>query len=110
MAKKQADRRPDEKPARPNPARPDVIKDADRAIAEGGESRKGLGRPEGNASERPLPRPGRDDKGIFDGDRSDRDSGRPIQLDDDDAEPAMDGERKVTGRERKRGAELAQRR
>jgi len=91
MAKKQADRRPDEKPARPNPARPDVIKDTDRGIAKGGESRKGLGRPEGAPIERPLPRPGRDDKGVFDGDRSDRDSGRPIQLDDDDAEPAMDG-------------------
>jgi len=54
MAKKQADRRTDEKPARPNPAGPDVIKDADRGIAEGGESRKGLGRPEGAPIDKPV--------------------------------------------------------
>jgi hypothetical protein len=90
MAKKQADRRPDEKPAKQNPAGPEVMKDADRTITESGERGEGFGRrPEGAPNDKP--RPGRDDKGIFEGDRSDRESGRPIQLDDDDADDERGG-------------------
>ena len=93
MAKKQADQRPNEKPAKPNPGEPDSMKNTDRGISESNESRKGFGRPEGAPIDKPLPQPGRDDKGIFEGDRSDRDSGRPVQLDDDNPEPAREGYR-----------------
>ena len=82
MAKKQADRRPDEKPAKPNPARPDATKDPGRRQAEGVDSRTGYRKSGGEPEQRS--RPGRDDKDFFGGDRSDRESGRPIQLDEDD--------------------------
>ena len=99
MARKQVDRRPGEKPAKQNPAGPDGTKpDAVRRMAEGDEARKGLGKPEGTPMDRPLPK--RDANGgrdLFDRDRSDRESGRPIQLEDDEAEPALGGGRGQEG-------------
>ncbi len=97
MAKKQADRRTDEKPAKPNPAEPDVTRDATRGMTEGADIDKGFKKPDGAPIDKRLPKPGREDRGIFEGDRSDRESGRPIQLDDDDAEPAVDGGRTHEG-------------
>jgi hypothetical protein len=99
MARKQVDRRPDEKPAKQNPAGPDGTRpDAVRRVAEGGEARKGLGEPEGTI-DRPLPKRGaeREDGNLFDRDRSDRESGRPIQLEEDEAEPALGGGRGQEG-------------
>ena len=100
MARKQVDRRSGEKPAKQNPAGPDGTKpDAVRRIAEGGEARKGLGKPEGAPMDRPLPRRDaeRDDRDLFDRDRSDRGSGRPVQLEDDEAEPGLGGGRGQEG-------------
>ena len=100
MARKQVDRRPDEKPAKQQPAGPDATKpDAARRMTEGGEFRKGLGKPGGTPIDRTLPKPGpgREDKNIFDQDRSDRESGRPSQLEDDEPEPALGGERGQKG-------------
>jgi hypothetical protein len=96
MARKQVDRRLGEKPARQNPAGPDGTKpDAVRRMAEGTEARKGLGKLEGTPIDRPLPKRDaeRDDRDLFDQDRSDRESGRPIQLEDDGTEPALGGGR-----------------
>jgi hypothetical protein len=96
MAWKQVDRRPGEKPAKQNPAGPDGTKpDAVRRMAEGDEARKGLGKPEGTPMDRPLPKRG--DRDLFDPDRSDRESGRPIQLEDDEVEPALGGGRGQEG-------------
>jgi hypothetical protein len=104
MARKQVDRRPDQKPAKQKPAGPDGTK----PDAEGGEARKGLGKPEGTPIDRPLPKPDaeRQDRDLFDRDRSDRESGRPIQLEDDETEPAVGGGR---GQEGFRGGEKTQR-
>jgi hypothetical protein len=99
MARKQVDRRPGEKPAKQNPAGLDGAKpDAVRRMAEGG-ARKGLGKPEGAPMDRPLPRRDaeREDRDLFDRDRSDRESGRPVQLEDDEAEPALGGGRGQEG-------------
>jgi hypothetical protein len=105
MARKQVDRRPGEKPAKQNPAGPDGTKpDAVRRMAEGDEARKGLGKPEGTPMDRPLPK--REGRDLFDQDRSDRESGRPIQLEDDEAEPALGGGR---GQEGFRAGEKRQR-
>ena len=102
MARKQVDRRPGEKPAKQNPAGPDGTKpDAVRPMAEGNEARKGLGKPAGTPMDRPLPK--REDRDLFDQDRSDRESGRPIQLEDDGAEAALGGGRGQEGfREREK--------
>jgi hypothetical protein len=100
MARKQVDRRPGEKPGKQNPAGPDGAKpDAVRRMAEGGEARKGLGKPEGTPIDRPLPKRDaeREDRDLFDRDRSDRESGRPVQLEDDEAEPALGGGRGQEG-------------
>jgi len=100
MARKQVDRRPGEKPAKQSPAGLDGAKpDAVRRMAEGGEARKGLGKPEGAPMDRPLPKRDseREDRDLFDRDRSDRESGRPVQLEDDEAEPALGGGRGQEG-------------
>jgi hypothetical protein len=100
MARKQVDRRPGEKPVKQSPAELDGAKpDAVRRMAEGGEARKGLGQPEGAPMDRPLPKRDseRDDRDLFDRDRSDRESGRPVQLEDDEAEPARGGGRGLEG-------------
>jgi hypothetical protein len=100
MPKKQVDRRPDENPAKQNPARPEVSKpDALRRMGEEPDVRKGFGKPEGVPIDKQMPKPGgrRDAQDIFDGDRSDRESGRPIQLDDDESEPAIGAGRSHEG-------------
>jgi hypothetical protein len=99
MAREQVDRRPDEKPAKQNPAGPEGANpDAVRRMAEGGEARKGLGTPEGAPTDRSLPNRGseRADRDPFDRDRSDRESGRPVQL-EDEAEPELGGGRGQEG-------------
>ena len=71
MNKKQAD------PSKPESGRrmPDVS-----------EANKEFGEPEGHAIDKQAPEPGArgGGKGILDGERSDRESGRPVQLEDDD--------------------------
>jgi hypothetical protein len=83
------------------------------------EKEKGYGRPEeqpeGSPLE-PMPKPGRrfGDKDILEGERSDRESGRPIQLEDDDTERRQEGradakpglgDRQQEGREHRRTPE-----
>jgi hypothetical protein len=100
MARKQVDRRQGEKPAKQTPAGPNGAKpDAVRRMAEGDEARKGLGKTEGSPMDRPLPKRDskREDRDLFDRDRSDRESGRPVQLRDDEAEPTLGGGRGQEG-------------
>jgi hypothetical protein len=100
MARKQVDRRPEEKPATQHPAGQDRTKpDAARRVADGGDRRKDFGKPQAPI-DRQLPKPGgQEDKDIFDQDRSDRESGRPIQL-EDETEPTL-GERDQFGGEKR---------
>jgi hypothetical protein len=91
MRKEQLDRQPDERPAeqevgrhdpnRPEPGRkaPDLPK-KDKAYRKPGEH------PEGHPIDKttPKPEPRFGDKEIFEGDRSDRASGRPVQLEDEE--------------------------
>ena len=78
MDKKQADRRPDEQSGA----------QGDRKTADPGRRMpedKGLGRkPEGQPIDKPLPQPGheRKDRGLGQDERSDRESGRPVQLEE----------------------------
>jgi hypothetical protein len=100
MARKQVDRRPGEKPAKQSPVALDGAKpDAVRRMGEGGEARRGLEKPEGAPMDRPLPKRDseREDRDLFDRDRSDRESGRPVQLENDEAEPALGGGRGQEG-------------
>jgi hypothetical protein len=85
MSKKQADRRPDQKPAdqgsdsRYDPSKPEY----GRKMPEVPEDK---GRPEGGPIDKPFPKPETrgGDKDFLEGERSDRQSGRPIQLEEDD--------------------------
>jgi hypothetical protein len=85
MSKKQTDRRPDQKPAEQGFGQHDPSKPG-----QGGRMPevpdKGLGKPEGSPIDKPFPKPETrvGDKDFLEGDRSDRQSGRPIQLEDDD--------------------------
>ena len=59
-------------------------------VPEGG---KGFGKPEGHPVDKQAPKPERGGgKDILDGDRSDRESGRPVQLEDDDDESVSSGQ------------------
>jgi hypothetical protein len=115
MNKKQADRRPDEKPRQQGPGKYDPAKpESGRRMPEAPKDRKEFGKPEGHPMDQHAPKPGTRSGGkdIFDGDRSDRESGRPVQLEDDnesqifsparpggtESEPGLDG-RPQEGRE-----------
>jgi hypothetical protein len=92
MDKKQAHRRPDEKPAEQGKGRFETRKpESEPRMPEFPEGGKRFGQPEGLPGDKPTidrqaPKPGARSGGteILEGDRSDRDSGRPIQLEDDD--------------------------
>jgi len=95
MHKKQVDRRPDGKPAEQGAGKYDPTRPApDRKAPEVPEENKGFGKPEGHPIDKPTPKPGTrfGRKDIFEGERSDRESGRPVQLevedDDDETSPA----------------------
>ena len=92
MSKKPADRRPDENPTGPgagayapgNPERdrmPDDVRE-----------RKGFEKPAGRPIDKQLPTPGAGGKGkdFFEGERSDRESGRPVQLEGDEENERSD--------------------
>jgi hypothetical protein len=91
MDKKQANRRPDEKPAEQGKGRFETGKpEPGSRMPEFPEGGKRFGQPEGLPVDKPTndkqaAKPGAwsGGKNILDGDRSDRDSGRPIQLEDD---------------------------
>ena len=68
--------------------------------------RKGFAKPEGDPIDKQMPKPGARSGGkdIFESERSDRESGRPVQLEDDDepegdAEPGLGGGRPQEGYE-----------
>jgi hypothetical protein len=88
MDKKRADRRPGEKPAEQRQGKYEPRKpESEPRMPETAEGNKRFGQPEGYPSDKQAPKPGArgGEKGILDGgDRSDRESGRPIQLEDDD--------------------------
>lgn len=105
MNKKQVDRRPDEKPAEQGSGKYDPNRpEPGHRISGVPEGDKG--QPLDKQAPNPGMRVGRND--ILDGDRSDRESGRPVQLEDDgeeeestgwaDAKPGLDG-RQHAGRE-----------
>jgi hypothetical protein len=85
MNKKQTDRRSDQKAAeqgsgKHNPSKPEY----GRPMPESPD--KGLGKPEGTPIDKPFPKPETrgGDKDFLEDERSDRQSGRPVQLEDDD--------------------------
>jgi hypothetical protein len=92
MSKKQGDRRSDEKSA----ARPSggAKAGARRSTPDPAASPQGAGNPDATLMDKASPKPGprRDDQDIFDSDRSDRESGRPIQLEDEDSERELESE------------------
>ncbi len=87
MNKKGADRRPDEKPAEQGQGKHDPsTPESGRRMTEVSEASKNSGRPRviPSTSRSPGPEGRGGGKDILEGDRSDRESGRPIQLEDDD--------------------------
>jgi hypothetical protein len=87
MDKKQADRRPGEKPAEQGQGKYDPSKpESGRRMPEVREGSKKFGQSEDHPIDKQAPKPGTRSGGkdILDGDRSDRESGRPLQLEDDD--------------------------
>jgi hypothetical protein len=89
MSKKPVERRPDEKPTGPGTGSYTPGKPAPVRMPEDQE-RKGFDKPEGRPIDKPFPTPRTDgkDKDAFGGERSDRESGRPVQLEgnEEDAE------------------------
>lgn len=91
MDEKQAHRRPDAKPAEQGKGRFETSKpEPGPRMPEFPEGGKRFGQPEGLPVDKPTidrqaPKPGARSGGkeILEGDRSDRESGRPIQLEDD---------------------------
>lgn len=83
MDKKEHDRRPGEKPAEQTPGKHDPNRpESGRKTPGAPEGDKGFGKPEGQPIDKQTPFPGR--VGGREGERSDRESGRPVQLEDDD--------------------------
>jgi hypothetical protein len=84
MIKKQTERRPAEKPAERGPAKQDPTNPSGR-VPETLQDRP-LGKPEGHPLDKQVPPPGARSGGkdILDSERSDRDSGRPVQLEEGD--------------------------
>jgi hypothetical protein len=94
MAKKPVDRRPDEKPTKPGGGTHQPGREPGR-MPEDAQGRKGSETPERRPMDKPFPAPGSGGtrEGVFDGgERSDRESGRPVQLQDDDEEERSDRE------------------
>jgi hypothetical protein len=98
---KQGNRRPDEKPAKQgsgtyDPNRPERGRKSPWAPGD-----KGFGKPEGQPIDKQRPNPEmRPKRDLLESDRSDRDSGRPVQLNDEaDEFDAADEERR--GQEQK---------
>ena len=114
MDKKQVDRRSDEKPAEQGAGKHDPTRPMpDRKAPGGPKEEKGFGKPEGQPIDKQIPKSGRfGGKDILDGDRSDREAGRPVQLEDDDEmetthpgradpEPGLDGRQQEGGQDRR---------
>ena len=96
MDKKQADRRPAEKPAEHG---------SGRRMPEAPEGNKGFGKPEGQPIDKPLPSPEAHRKeDLLESERSDRESGRPVQLDEEDEDDERESIRqRLAAEEQKRG-------
>jgi hypothetical protein len=118
MQKKQVDRRPDGKRPEQRAGKYDPNRPApDRRVPEAHEESKGFGRPEGHPIDKPTSEPGtHGGTSIFEDERSDRASGRPVQLEDDeevetrqagraDAEPGLGG-RQQPGRQDRGSGEV----
>ncbi len=84
--------RPDQKPTGPGAGTYDSGKPDAGRMPEDFPGRKGFEKPAGGPIDKPFPAPGAGGRGkdIFDAERSDRESGRPIQLEEDDT---VDAER-----------------
>ena len=84
MDKKQGNRRPDEKPAEQgfgtwDPSRPEPGRNTPEARDD-----EGFGKPEGQPIDKQMPNPERPARrDLLESERSDRESGRPVQLDDE---------------------------
>jgi hypothetical protein len=94
MAKKPVDLRPDEKPTRPDGDSHQPDREPGRMPGDH-QGSKGFEKPEGRPIDKPFPAPGAGGtrKDAFDGgERSDRESGRPVQLQDEDEEKRSDRE------------------
>jgi hypothetical protein len=86
MNKKQADRRPDERPPEQSAARYDPSKPHPGRLPEDPQEDREFHKPAGRPVDKPLPTPEarRRGKDGLEGERSDRESGRPVQLEEDE--------------------------
>jgi hypothetical protein len=86
MGKKPNDRRPDEKPAGQASGKHEPRKPESGRMPEDPQRDRGLGRPAGYPIDKERPTPEARGKGrdLLDSERSDRESGRPVQLEEDD--------------------------
>ena len=94
MSRKPVGRRPNEKPTAPG-AGPNKPGNPEPGRMSGDlPGRKEFEKPAGRPLDKPFPAPGAGGKGedLFDGERSDRESGRPVQLESDEDEERSDRE------------------
>jgi hypothetical protein len=102
MDKKKGNRRPGEKPAEQGsgtyaPNRPEPGRKTPEAPDD-----KGFGKPEGQPIDKQMPNPQtRARRDILESERSDRESGRPVQLDDEADEFDDEAEEEDRGQEQK---------
>ena len=84
MDKKQGNRRPGEKPAEQGSGGYDPNRPEPGRKSPGAPDDKGFGKPEGQSIDKQMPNPEmRARRDILESERSDRESGRPVQLDDE---------------------------
>jgi hypothetical protein len=87
MDKKQGNRRPGEKPAEHPSGAYDTNQPEPGRKTQGAADDKGFGKPEGQPIDKQVPNPElRPRRDILESERSDRESGRPVQLDDETGE------------------------
>jgi hypothetical protein len=110
MHRRHVDRRPAGEPVDPGAGKHDPNRPAP--------DRKAPEAPQGHPIDKPTPQPGAPfgGKNIFDDDRSDRESGRPVQLEDDDTDETIQpgradagpglGGRQEAGRKDRRSGEV----
>ena len=101
-SKKQLDRRPDEKNTEHGSGQYDPSKPESGRIGESVD--KNVRRPEGSPIDKELPRPGMAGKreDTFEEDRSDRQSGKPLQL-EEEREPSSAGRKPGFGERKSEG-------
>jgi hypothetical protein len=102
MDKKQGNRRPGEKPAEQGFGTYDPNRPEPGRKTPGAPDDEGFGTPEGQPIDKQMPNPERRARrGILESERSDRESGRPVQLDGEADDFGDEAEKEDRGQEQK---------